>query len=366
MPLSLDKLELLLKTQGYIPHIYYSNKGMCMFVEVSVRNSGDKFLLYIPSKYDFEAKNRSNIYNVNYLDLDGDEDEDNVTDNYAKQIDQFELENKYNELNIDIDLKKETINKSLENKYNRPIKLKDISDDDMKYIKSIYRQLRRLRYCVQGLEYKISILYKNYLCVIRRDDTIDILTVSNFYKQSNTKKLFVVTDLEVLYEKPERLLLDVSTIKNGIYNILGKNQITHKNVIENLLKDKKNIDAIINKAQTDQIVFKQTTQELNKMLDTMNTNENRILEKIKTIQGDDQKYDKGIYQDTNKSFYISRYTKELSDISRIKKDVIDSLISTDSKQENLLLTIDGIMFDNCIMTDTIITNFKELKKIHSI
>ena len=125
----------------------------------------------------------------------------------------------------------------LENNYNHPLSLKDVSKDDMKILREIFRQLKRLRLCVQSLKYKLCITYKNYLCCIRRDDTFDgfsILGISG----NRERKLFVTIDLEAMYQKLNTLSLDVKTVREGVYRVLDKNHVKHTRNLQKILEHK--------------------------------------------------------------------------------------------------------------------------------
>ena len=172
MTLSTAKLEKLLSLKGFIPNKYFVMHGICMYIEIISITNADIFLLYIPSKYKFTVKKDRNVFKVKYVDIDG--NENNTADDFAGELDEYSVENTYREIDVGMIPKSngDNIAPHLEENYKRAITLKDISSDDSREIKDIVRQLKRLRFCVQNVKYKISIVYKNYICSIKRDDSI--------------------------------------------------------------------------------------------------------------------------------------------------------------------------------------------------
>src|SRR3990167_11399650 len=224
MPLSLDKLKDFLVSKGFIPNTLFILDNLVFYIELVSISDATKFLLYIPSKYEFVADKSSQSYKIKYIDLEGKE---SITEEYAGSPE--DISTVYGNTNINVSPdKSEKIEDHLEDNYKRPISLSDISPEDTVDIKAIYRQVRRLKYCVQNIKYKAGILFKNYICAIRRDDSIDCFYIKH-YDRRDTDQLFVITDLEILYEKSEKLLSDVKVVRDSILNILNNNQGYHTN-----------------------------------------------------------------------------------------------------------------------------------------
>ena len=54
-----------------------------------------------------------------------------------------------------------------------------------------------------------------------------------------------------------------------------------------------------------------------------------------------------------------RLNKELDRVQNLKKEIIQLIIIITEKDENNVLSIDNTLFDNCIMINTVIKNFKQ-------
>lgn len=363
MPLSIQKLEKLLSLKGFVPSKYYVMHSVCVYIEIVSIAEADVFLLYIPSKYKFTVQKASNVYKIKYFDVDG--EEDNTADDYAGQPDEHSVENSYKEIDIGLSpaVKGGNIAPFLEENYKRAINLKDISNEDSKELKDIIRQLKRLRFCVQNVKYKIAIMYKNYLCTIKRDDSIECYTIKK-YPDKKTKQLYITTDLELMYEKMDSLMLNMKTIGKGLYHILDKNHFTHTRNLHKLLEEKKDIIGFSDNAYTNKLKYETYLQESNEMLDAITKSEKEIIEKIYETN---EKYNnpdlKGLHNDIEKSHHISNLNTELANVQKIKEDIVKTIFDLKSKRDDIILTIDKIMFDNSVMLDAIFRNFVILGEI---
>ena len=69
---------------------------------------------------------------------------------------------------------------------------------------------------------------------------------------------------------------------------------------------------------------------------------------------------KGLHLDIEKSHLMSRQQVELDKIRKIKQEILINISSLKEKQENLMLRVDKIFFDNSVMMDAIIKNINSL------
>lgn len=365
MPLSLFKLEKLFAMKGFASTKFFVMDNTCVYIEVMSIINTDIFLMYIPSKYKFliEKGTTTPVYKIKYLDLD---ENNNIIDNYAGEVDENTVENIYQEIDVNISpsIKGHDIGSHLEENYKRYIKLKDVSKDDSKEISDVIRQLKRLKFCVQNVKYKISILYKNYLCSIKKDDSIQCYIIKKYNSKKN-KKLFITVDLELFYEKMESLILNMSIIKTGIYHILDKNYVIHNKIYERLIKEKNDILSFSNSIHLKKIELEKYLKETQEMLKNINFSEKSKLEKIYEIN---ELYKnpalKGLHNDIEKTHQLAKYNKELLDIQKTKGDVIKIIFELKIKKEDIMLNVDKIMFDNNVMVECVLRNFSELSNLY--
>ena len=361
MPLSTLKLEKLLSLKGFIPSRYFVMHDIIIYMEIVHISTADTFLLYIPSKYKFAIHKGSGVYTVKYIDLD--ESDDNTADDYAGELDDHSVENRYGEIDMNVSptVRGDNIASHLEENYKRVITIKDMSGGDIKNIKDIFRQLKRMRFCVQNVKYKIGILYKNYICTIKRDDSIECVVIKKF-RGNDSQQLYVTVDLELLYEKMDSLLLNMSTIRKGLYHILDKNHFTHTRTLKKLL-EKSNIIKLSDNVYAKKQEYEKHLQDASDMLKSINKSEKKILSQLYNLN---EKHDnqKGLYSDIEHSHSISRINNELSGVQKTKEEIVKTMFELKTKKEDIMLKVDKIMFDNNVMVECVIRNFEELSKLY--
>jgi hypothetical protein len=360
MPLSISKLENLLSMKGFVPNRYFVMYDVVVYMEIISIKDADTFLLYIPSKYKFSVPKSTNVFKIKYIDVD--EKHNNTVDDYAGEPDEHTVENEYREIDAQIspDIQGDNIGNQLEENYKRSITIKDISSDDSKELNDIIRQLKRLKFCVQNVKYKIAITYKNYLCSIKRDDSIECFLIKR-HSGKAYKKLFVTCDLELMYEKMDSLILNMSTIRKGLYHILDKNHFSHSRTLHRLLNEKNAMIQFSDDAYSKKVEYEIYIKESKEMLYAINKSEKVVLEKMYDIK---EKYNnprlKGLHNDIDKSHQLSKLNTDLSEIQKIKEEVVKTIFDLKTKREDTMLTVDKIMFDNNVMVECVIRNFREL------
>lgn len=352
MPLSLAKLNDLLLSKGFSPKKYFTSDGSLFFVELFCVKNADSFLLYIPSKYTIDIRDKSeNVYKLKNIDIDNPE---NIADEYGEQPD---VEKLYDN-NVAI-IPQDKIEEHLQNNYKKEIKLSDVSKNDNEMIKSLFRQLKRLRYCVQNLPYKLGIFYKNYILPIRRDDSIDVYNIKKYNRDDNSKKIVVIVDLETLYEKDEYLVQDIKTVRESVYSILEKNQLGHIKMIDKIIENKKDIINIPNKAHIKKEQYDSMINKIENILSKIIIEENIVNNKLIKLN---QSLGENINNDITRIQEKSILEKRKEEIENIKNDIVSTINTLRKKKENTILAIDKIMFDNTVMFDTMTKNFSLLKE----
>jgi len=357
MPLSITKLQDFLSEKGFVANKYFTMDGYCFFIEIFCLKTADIFLLYIPSKYDIQLRSKQqNSYKIKYIDMTS---SDNLADEYAGHPDHVKLENAYGNNDIHISPGKDHIEEHLENNYRHAISISDISKDDTTDLKAVYRQLKRLKYCVQNLKYKLGIIYKNYICVIRRDDAINCFTIKN-YPRDEYKQLMIIIDLETFYEK-EKLIDDIRIVRESIYRVLERNQSMHGKIIENIIENKKDISIIPKLAENKKTKYDEMILQLEEMITIMSEAEKKTLEELYNLTNMNEK--QGLQNDINRVHNKAKLEKELDKINVIRGDISKNMFIIREKRDNVILNIDKIMFDNTVMFDCMVRNFAKLKEL---
>ena len=362
MTLSIIKLEKLLASKGFIAKTFYTLDGYCIYIEVFSVKNADSFMLYISSRYELIVKDRNNIYDMQYMEV---MNEDGIVANYAAEPDKVEVEDFYNDLKVDLGVEKtDDMEKKLKEDYDRELTMKDLSKEDRDNIKDIFKQLSRFMYCVKNMKYKLSIFYKNYLCSITKDDELDCFIIKHL-DAKKTRKLYIYLDLKTLYTKiDDDISTDMKTIKDGVYRLLNQNQVKHSKVLNEMLEQRVAILQYSDLIQTKKNSYTESIIKFEELLLNLNENEKELNEKIYNVRKKTTDYGmKGLHDDIERSHIISQYEDDLSKIFKIKKEIMDVLLPTREKYDNVTLVMDKILFNNSIMIHEISKNFEKLTDI---
>ena len=350
--LSFKKLQKLLEHNNFIIIAILTIDNMCVYVEV-LSSSADIFLLYIPSKYD-----------ISVADLISEGSEINCFELTAVNTNDFsgdlnDYRNSYDKLIID-ENNNENIQEKLEDNYKKPISITNI-DEDMRIFKNMYKQVSRLKFCTQSLKYKIGIKNKNLLCCLKRDDSIQCYIIDK-NQGISSNKLFVIADLELLYEKNEIVVNDIKNVRDGVYKILCETNVKNTKTLLDLTINKDDIAKISNLFTIQKNNIESQLHELDillvKTIKAQKTNQEKIKEiadkYTKTIH-------KNIHTDTEKSHVTNKLMKEQEAIIKTKDDITNIIIQLKTKQEDMFLSMDKILFENAVMIDAINRNIADMK-----
>lgn len=361
MPLSIIKLHKLLNMNGFLVNSIYTIENQASYIDLFNIENADNFLLYIPSKYEINIDENSdlnlNIYSLNYID----------EKELMAKFNEFEMDKEYNK--IDKFLNNESsslknIEKNIQEDYDKDIILKDLSIHETENIKELYDQITRLRLCIKNIKFKVAVLHKNILACVRRDNDIDLFNISKF-KGTNSRKLFIIIDLETLFADTVNAPTNISAVRHGIYKILSDNQLKHTKLLNSLMvrqhnitnhsnniyKNKQILDLYLNHLE---ILLKRTLEaEKDKLEQITTTKEKRI-----AVTGISS-----FYSDIEKGKDIIQLEKDIENINEIKHEIIKDIVTIRTKQENLSLEMDKILFENIININKINYNFDQLAQL---
>lgn len=359
MPLSLDKLEQILESKNFIIKKLFVIKSEVIFIEILNIVSADSCLIYIPSKYTIYEDERDGIYDIEQMEMDF---EGNIAEKYSEQPSIFDLENTYQEINLESS-KDDNMETYLEEKYNYPIDFKDVIAKDLSQIRENFRQLKRLKFTVQNINYKLAIISKNYICTIKRDNSLDGFIIKNHEKNID-KQLLVYIDLESLYSKFDTLTEDIKVVKENITNILDINQNKHIQNLKKMVEKTVYLSTISQKIHNKKLEYKNQLIQLDKLFQKLSEYENTLSEKMLEISNKySYRNNKSVHDDIQKAQELSVYNNKLRKVGDLKQELVKTTISIKENYEKLTLKVDSVFFDSSIMINTIIKNVTLLENI---
>jgi len=361
MPISLEKIEDMLASKGFVPRNYFTLEDYCIYIEVYSITDANTFMLYISSRYELKVRNRENIYKLMYMEFT---DEGDIASEYAEQLDKIDISQYYNDFDMKIAMNQYNVDmeQRLKDNYQHEL-FKDIKRKDKKNLRDVYRQLKRFMFCVQNMRYKLSIFYKNYFCSITKDDELDAFLIYNFPSQDENK-LYIYIDLKTFFEKLDYIVEDIRGIKTGIHRLLDQNQIKHSKILNEMLENRVTVFQVSAKVAQKKQELNICCREYEKLLEELNKNEKITMDKIHeaTLKYADYSL-KGLHYDMERTHLLTNLNNDLSKINVLKKDVINNILKIRWKYETLTLKMDKILFDNSIMIHEISKNFEQFGEI---
>ena len=369
MPLSFKKLESFFSQVGFLVSRIFTVSTYCVYIELLVVQTGDSCLFYIPSKYDIEASNEYLNIPIVYIDID---DNGNfIKENYIEG-NSNNLYKQYTDINIDLDFNNKSIIDQLEENYNRPVNLDISIENELQEVKENFRQLKRLKLCVQNLKYKLCIIHKGYLCCIRRDNTyecykstqVDNNNNNDNDNDSNNSRLCITIDLENFFEKINTINNDLLIIRQEITNILNINHNRHSNNLLKIINYKLVITDFMDKILNKKTKLINSINLLEKMMIEITSiikkiNSNRENTKYKYNQ---EKFQSYIY-DSEKYNILKKYDDDIKELNIIRQEIVILIIKMRGELDDISLKVDKICFDNSVMLDLLIKNFEILSNL---
>ena len=358
MTLSLPKLIKLLVSRGFFAHSFFKIFDECAFIEIVSINTADTYMLYIPSKYNFTVPDKlPNVYDLKEIELNSSKD---VVEEYGEKPDPLDVEKEYEEINLPYKGLKEgeKLDELLEQKYKKTIYLHELDHPENIDIKCIHRQLQRLRFCVQNLEYRLVIMYKCYLCFLHTPDSVDVFYIRRFPSKKG-RHLLITIDLEMLYNNIESTDIELEQVTHGIEKILDKNQSYHVKNLNNLITNRENLTKSVDLILAKKGTLKGYLQHFTSLFVIIRENEKVHKQKMNELV----KAKESLHGDIEYSHQKYKLEKERQKLEKVKHQLIKQITNLKMKNSNITLTIDKILFDNTILLDRIFKNLELLSQL---
>lgn len=350
MPLSIKKFEKFMFNNGIISNNFFTNSdNICLFVEAICLKTTESFIISIPSKYKMSIENSSNVFKITK----------NAVPNREDTIDEYTTLNRKIYEPIDLNNEnKDTSETYMEQRYNKPIILEETKKD-----RSMYRQIKRLGFCLNGLFYKLALIKLEDIYFINNEHQIIHYKIKDYTSKQKYRKIFVTINIEYLFEHTETISNDITTIKKSIFNIIEKNMETNMKNFKDKWSENKNIKDIETTINNKQIEYTNRLIKVNKTLDELNEEEMKILEKKSDLENVIGM--KVFRSNFARDLELTRNTRpleiKLTEINNNKKELIRNILSLKTKLDNIMLSSDETIFVINVLTNSIqsyISTFK--------
>jgi hypothetical protein len=358
MTLSLDKLQYFLNVNHFVPRRYFLHEGKCILIECMSTKTLHTFMLNIPSTYDFRVSGEDQMFSLEKVPMN------QLTEDLSDFAHATEhvMESHYSSIESHVELPehhKRPMKDHLDDFYKQEVLLKDMTKEDTILIKNLYRQVQRLKYCILGIQHTIALIKSSFVVYLDSDHNIVVYRVKRSIPKE-TSSFYVVVNFSIFYDKANVIDSEISRIYRGIWKVLNNNQDKHIRNIQEIIERRANIferSERLSQRKQEYLEYIEKYVELLKTIDDNEKELNKELEELK-MSKDDQ-----IHTDLKRVHYKQKLEKKIYKQQKTKKEVMTILEELHSKNQDLTLTIDTILFDNIIMLDKIFKNFKQLNKL---
>lgn len=357
MSISSAKLQSFIQSNGFMIQRMFLYPDF-MLIEILSLHSVNKILLRMPLNSDISL-DIPKFYLQEVTDsFDLNQDE---VDQFTHVSESF-IENAYSDLNnsirIPVERRKIPMSQYLNETYKQKVILDDLQGEEKLIQNDIYRQLKRLKYCIKGMTHKLAIMHAPLIGVIHDNDTIKLYYCDALKIEKADTKLFVIIDFNIFYDKIAMIEKDCTQITEGIYTILTNNQRMHSKNVQTILEKKENIIQQTEVLQSVKIKYENYIRDYLLLLEEwysyhqIKMNEYIELKNTKTDS---------IHNDMKRTNQLRKLEKEIQELEKTKSELVQTVREIRTKYEQLTLSMDTILFDNIVMLDKIFKNFDKLR-----
>jgi len=330
--IDLSKLKNSLENSGIIMTDYYLIDGKCSMIKAYIYSIQQFLLIYIPTKFRSELKNKKNIYELKLLDEVIDEED------YAK----------FDEYQINLVVKKydKDSYKNFSQKYNKQILVN--GDGVEKFEKRIVRQIKRINTPFSKLDYNIGIQNKKII-TLHFGEEINLFYIKNFNK--DIRCYMYIVNVKDLIDNISEIHYELGNINNQFFTIIC--DIIYSNLKEISSLNNASYNTLIEKFKKQIIEYQKKKDIFSSWIKNLDEEEKSEIKKYKNLF---------IKESSNirKNVLENEYQKSIESFSKKRNDKIEEMIDETCIFHIIFLLLEEISFDNFVMLKRTYSNFEKL------
>jgi hypothetical protein len=304
-------------------------------------------LIYISSDYVLTSDNPSVTWEIGGIDLDS-------TPPAPEEI----MEEYEENLETTIDAL-DTSENGLRHGYQVPVNLEQQPTEELIELRDIVNQLDRLKHSVAGIPYGLAVAYGSYLVYLDSSGDVIGYHIADFPHSTNTRRLYVVCDLETVYSKLAVLPSDTDKIYRSITGILTKNQRRLARGLANIIQNKGSALQLTQNINTRAKELSDNIQKFGELYRHAGEAVRNLESRISAIS------DSNVYEDISGSGERYHLNRDLTRAKTLRGKIADKLTDFRQQYEYLVLNTDKILFENILALERVLGNLRELEKISS-
>jgi hypothetical protein len=341
----------------------------------------EAIMISIPSEYNFavrpDKEDEINCFQLTRIPLgEGDDHNDD-----EKKVENTYSLNRSNTRAVHIDIPsyyhKAPLSEHLQDLYknNTPMAVFPTFEENNIVVKNIYKQTKRLKYCIRGVQHKLCIKQQGYMTVLDDGDNIVGFSVERVEevrgenyspRRLNTldadgdeRCLYIVINFKIFHDKVKNIETEVNRILSSVYDILNSNHQTHAINIKKILQDNNEILQHSQEIYQNKLDYQGYLNKYRTHLSGVLKEEEIIKEELEALVNQS----KNLKQQVKNSQAIKKSQKRLEELEQVKNELVETILELKKNHENVILKTDMILFDNLVMLDKIILNVSMLNKL---
>lgn len=343
---NIQKLRRLFNAGGVHIQAFFirPESGSVRFIQCVTR-SAITVLVYIPRDYTVKSDDPRITWEIERVDLTAPPPiPEEIIEEYAENV----------ETSLD------TSEACLRQGYQIPVDLSQQPTKDLVELRDIMNQLDRLKHSVAGIPYSLAVTYGSFIIQLDTDGEQYGYRVIDFPHQTNSRRLYILADLETVYSKMSLITTDVDKIYRSITGILTRNQ---KRLARGLASVIETRGSALELTQSVNNRVKMLKDDIVKYGDLFS----RIGETISHLETAINNADETtVYEDMAGSSNRYKLSKDLERAKELRRRVADKLTALRENYEYMVLNTDQILFENILALERVSENLTRLARIAEV
>lgn len=321
-------------------YVYKNNR----WIETLSTDTVESILVYISSSYELSIPSTTRVHKLMPVETAKQTTYNQATDPYAR-ISDADLDRMYSLSN----------DQTRNDLYKHPICIREESQEDIG--KGIRRQMHRLRFCIHGSPYDISII-RGTLVGLHRKKT-RVFKAPTLSHKIPLHRVLIVVPFNIFYDKIAGLVADVGTIYRGIDRLLTNTQSKHMQNLQTLLQKQATLTRQNQRLATARDALTTCIQKYVKLVENLNQCMDQKREKLRAAS--DQNSGGYLRSDLKRSNRRVSLEKELREMQQLRNRIVTAISELKSKHTNLTLSVDERLFDSSIMLEKVLVSVDALQ-----
>jgi Skp family chaperone for outer membrane proteins len=358
-----EKLEYFIRLHGYTIQTIFHDSNQGRILHCLSTETGDPLLIRIPSTYSIlislSDSRTSRLYRVTV-----DTEEIDGVEHYTPITEQ-QLQSWYTNVDVQVDLPgrhPQSMSSHLNDQYKHHVVLDNLESDRTVCLHGMARQLRRFKYCTQGVPYRVSLVSDRYLGYWTVQDELEWYELRDM-KPATLQRMYLILDLPMFYDKVEHVQHESQQLYKAIYQILETNQNTHCRNMKRILDRHQNIMVQSSRFIDLKHQYQKYVNDYTELLSDLKQVEQHHQEERHELK---EQTSGSLQSDLKRTHQLQTLDKKQSQVTQTKRKCMETLNELKSHYDHLTLRIDAILFDNIIMVDRILHNMDQLQQLDQL